>query len=243
MQKVNINSPLINVIIPVYNGDKYIAESIQSVLNQSYSSSRIIVVDDGSTDRTAEVIKQFPVDYLYQLNGGSGSARNLGVLFAQSDFLAFLDADDLWSKDKLAIQMATLNQREDLDLVFGHLKYFISPDLSEQHHPLDQNVIEGLQAGSMLIRRSAFEKVGLFSTAVRLGEFIDWYSRAMELGLKALTLPDIVMYRRIHQNNTTKLRKHERQEYTRILHQVIRRRRELKSKDNDLIGEISKGVL
>jgi len=88
---------LISVIIPVYNGERYLAEAIESALGQHYRPIEIILVDDGSTDRSAEVAKQVSqsIRYLYQAHGGAGAARNAGVDLAPGEFLAFLDPDDL----------------------------------------------------------------------------------------------------------------------------------------------------
>src|SRR5919205_4589183 len=101
------SSPPIIVIIPVYNGESYVAEAIESILDQTYRPAEVIVVDDGSTDNTAEVVKRFGdvVQYHHQPNRGAGAARNRGVELSHGEFLAFLDADDLWHKDKLAHQI------------------------------------------------------------------------------------------------------------------------------------------
>ena len=92
---------LVSVIIPVYNGERYLAEALDSVLRQSHPADEIIVIDDGSTDGSAKIIESFraSVEYHWQPNGGPGAARNLGVTLAHGAFLAFLDADDLWTED------------------------------------------------------------------------------------------------------------------------------------------------
>ena len=100
--------PRISVIIPAYNAGRYLAEAIQSVLAQTLSVHEIIVADDGSADNTAAVALSFPAPVRYHLNPheGTAAARNQGVRVAQGEWLAFLDADDLWQPDKLAAQMA-----------------------------------------------------------------------------------------------------------------------------------------
>ena len=128
------SKPLISVMIPVYNCDRYLGEAIESVLSQTYRPLEIIIIDDGSTDGSAAVAKRFMphIHYYYQANAGIGSARNKGIELAQGSFFAFLDADDLWSKDKLAQQMAALEAHPGVDVVFGHVTQFYSPELDEE---------------------------------------------------------------------------------------------------------------
>jgi glycosyltransferase involved in cell wall biosynthesis len=99
--------PAISVIIPAYNSERFISEALQSALNQSFQDFEIIVVDDGSTDRSREIIESFngPITYHYQPNRGAAAARNLGLSAAKADWVAFLDADDVWYPHKLAVQM------------------------------------------------------------------------------------------------------------------------------------------
>ena len=111
------NDNLVSVIIPVYNGELYLDEAIESALGQPYRPIEVIVVDDGSTDGSAEVAKQFdsPMRYCFQPNAGLGAARNKGISLAQGSFFAFLDADDLWLENKLTRQMALFDKNPELD--------------------------------------------------------------------------------------------------------------------------------
>ena len=95
---------MISCIVPVYNGERYLAETLQSILGQRVGPLEVIVVDDGSTDGTAGVARRFgsAIRVLHQTNAGPAAARNLGLSEARGDFVAFLDADDLWKPDKLA---------------------------------------------------------------------------------------------------------------------------------------------
>lgn len=110
----------ISVIIPVYNREETVPAAILSVLHQTYPVHEVIVVDDGSTDQTAAFVRAIPderIRYLYQQNGGAGSARNLGIRCATGDWLAFLDSDDLWDKDKLETQAALVLKHPGIDFV------------------------------------------------------------------------------------------------------------------------------
>lgn len=227
------NKQLVSVIIPVYNCEKYLAEAIESVLAQTYCPIEVIVVDDGSTDRTAEVAKQFSkkIRYYYQKNGGIGLARNTGVDVANGQFLAFLDSDDLWLKDKLMSQMAIFDVDPKLDILFGHVEQIYSPELGENEkrniRPTAE-VMPGYVAGCMLIRREAFLRVGLFETNWRVGEFIDWYLKAVERGLKSFMLPEVILRRRLHITNTVIRERKSQTDYVRILKASLDRRRNVK---------------
>ena len=219
---------LVSVIIPVFNGERYLAEAIESVLSQTYRPIEIIIVDDGSTDESARVAQQFPLSYCFQPHSGPGAARNRGVDQARGEFLAFLDADDLWVPEKLAWQIATLAARPELDAVFGQVEQFNSPDADAIVKPerFAGMILNGLCAGAMLIRRAAFMRVGLFATHWQVGDFVDWYPRAQEAELEIVTLPEVVMRRRVHTSNlTVRLRDTANFEYTQILKAALDRRR------------------
>ena len=221
---------LVSVIIPVYNREKYIAETIQSVLTQTYDSWEIIIVNDGSVDRSEEIALSFgeQIRYVSQTNQGIGAARNAGVRLAKGAFLAFLDSDDLWIPDKLTKQMAVLLGTPSLDMAFGYVQPFVSPELRNEERPAIRSATEimpGYQAGTMLIRRDAFHQVGGFETNWELGEFLDWYARARDLGLKSFMLPEVVMKRRLHKSNLGSIKRDNRVDYVRVLKSVLDRRR------------------
>lgn len=115
--------PLVSVIIPVYNGEKYIDSAINSVLKQDYSNIEIIVVDDGSFDNTKAVIKTYKnkVKYFYKKNGGVASARNYGLKVANGEFIAFLDCDDLYTEDKVSKQVEVLLENPSLGFVYNDI--------------------------------------------------------------------------------------------------------------------------
>src|SRR5437867_2556724 len=112
--------PCVSVVIPVYNGERYLADAIQSVLDQTYENFEVIVVDDGSTDESAAVAKRFgeAIRYVHQANGGVSKARNTGIAEARGVYLAFLDQDDLWLPDKLSVQVAYLDSHPEVGAVY-----------------------------------------------------------------------------------------------------------------------------
>ncbi|WP_129671687.1 glycosyltransferase family A protein [Candidatus Chloroploca sp. Khr17] len=211
----------VSVIIPVYNGERFLAEALQSVLDQTLPPDEIIVVDDGSTDGSAAVAAQFAgVHLLRQTNRGVGAALNLGLSHARGDLFAFLDADDRWLPDKLARQVAALNADPTLDMVFGHVRQFQDgQDCTEEHRP-------GISRVALLIRRQAFERVGTFTEDPGVNEIVAWYAKSQTVGLRLFILPNVVFERRIHAHNSGGGRSPDalRQSYVRALRQVVRQR-------------------
>jgi glycosyltransferase involved in cell wall biosynthesis len=221
---------LVSVIIPVYNCESYLEEAIKSVLSQTYRPVETVVIDDGSTDSSTEIAKSFVphVQYYYQPNSGLGAARNLGVKKARGTYVAFLDADDIWLKDKLASQMAAIKSDPEIDMIFGHVRQFLSTEAEDRirdEESLNTEIMSGYVAGTMLIKKEAFLRVGPFATDWRVGEFIDWYLKAKEHGLKNFLIPAVVMKRRVHDKNMgIRERKHQK-DYVRILKTSLDRRR------------------
>lgn len=216
--------PLVSVIIPVYNYERYLAEAIESVLAQTCSHTEIIVVDDGSTDGSAAVAGHYTnsVKYFYQPNAGLAAALNKGISMSSGGFLSFLDADDIWTPKKLEHQMSAMDDPE-IDMVFGQIEQFYSPELNKQQGTV--GVMPGYSKGTLLIRRQSFSRAGAFNEQFQLGDFIEWYLRAAELGLKSLMLPEVVMRRRIHAGNMGIRQSRHRTDYLRILKASLDRRR------------------
>jgi glycosyltransferase involved in cell wall biosynthesis len=222
---------LVSVIIPVYNGDRYLAEAIESVLAQTYRPIQSIVVDDGSTDGSARVAERFAdsIHYCFQENSGTSAARNRGVDLASGAFLAFLDADDLWTVDKLALQMAAFDADPELDVVFGHVQQFYSPELDASTRERIRCPVEampGYLPGTMLIRRASFLRVGPFETDRQLTDATAWYARLLEQGVEALMLADVVLRRRLHGDNKgLREQASQKSELVRVLKASLDRRR------------------
>lgn len=225
------STPAISVIIPVHNGARYLAAAIRSALDQTLPPDEVLVVDDGSTDESAAIVQSFgfPVHLLRQPNRGPAAARNLGAQHATGDLLAFLDADDLWTPVKLALQVQTLAKDPGCEAVLGRVENFISPELDErQHQILAKSAAQTgeFHPGALLIRRTAFLRIGYFDHQRRHGEFIEWWARARKLNLSYTILPELVLRRRLHAYNLTRREQNGRMEYLSILRQQIAQQRQ-----------------
>jgi len=198
---------LISCIVPVFNGEKYLAEALYSILAQTYRPLEAIVADDGSTDGTAALAARYRDRILYarQDNAGAPAARNLGLSIAKGEFVAFLDADDLWDPEKLRRQMARFEARPELDLCVTHLQNFWIPELEEEKtrfrtHRLTK-ILPGYVTVTLLARRSLFDRVGFFNADLKVGDDTEWFLRAVEKDAVVELLPDVLVFRRLHENN------------------------------------------
>jgi len=220
----------VSAIIPCHNGERYVAETIHSVLRQDLGRAEIILVDDGSTDRTRETVQAFgaSVRYLHQPPGGAARARNLGVDHSTRPLLAFLDADDLWPEHALRSLIAPLAGDPSLGMVVGQVEQFVSPELPREdqarfHFPRGASLAR--LCGSVLMRRSEFDRVGGFSPRLETGEFMDWILRAEALGVRSVSVPELVLRRRLHRLNHGVLRRDTRHDYLRVVKAALDRRR------------------
>jgi glycosyltransferase involved in cell wall biosynthesis len=223
-------APSVSVVMPVHNGERYLDAAIRSALGQTEPPAEILVVDDGSTDGSAAVARGFgaPVHCLSGPHAGLSAALNRGIERARGTLLAFLDADDLWIDVKLAGQLRALAADPRLDAVFGHVEQFVSPDVEEAARPALPDAVRvapGYLAGTLVIRATAFRRVGPFDPRWQIGNFIDWYLRAQEVGLRSAMLPEVVLRRRLHADNMGTRERASRQAYARILKHALDRRR------------------
>ena len=202
--------PLISCIVPVFNGERYLAEALESIFTQTYRPLEVIVVDDGSTDTTAGVTARYGdhITYIWQANAGPAAARNRGVDAAAGPFIAFLDADDLWNEEKLARQMARFDVQPELELCLSYAQNFWAPEKMEEEERLgDHRFVQPLRVYSlvaMLVRREVFDAVGPFDPSLRMGEDNDWFMRVVEADTVIESIPDVLIYRRMHESNMSR---------------------------------------
>jgi glycosyltransferase involved in cell wall biosynthesis len=201
---------LVSCIVPVFNGALYLREALESALAQTYRPLELLVVDDGSTDRSGAIARAFgeAIRVIEQPNRGPAAARNAGVAAASGELLAFLDADDLWSPDKITAQVRRLAEAPDLDLCFTRFQNFWVDELREEavryrHHPIAQPS-DAWSICTLLARRASLDRFGPFDESLRAGENMTWFVRAIGEGARLDVLPDLLMRRRLHQANATR---------------------------------------
>jgi glycosyltransferase involved in cell wall biosynthesis len=207
----SLQSSLITCIVPVCNGERYLGEALDSILAQTYRPVEVIVVDDGSTDGTAAVAARFgqQVGYIKQSNQGPAEARNAGIRMAKGDFIAFLDADDCWHSEKLGRQIACFHARRELDYCVAHVQNFWGAEMDAEAEKYQQHRISrplpGYVTGTLLARRAIFDRVGLFNPALAHGDSTDWFLRAAERGAVMELLADVLLFRRLHPANRSRV--------------------------------------
>jgi glycosyltransferase involved in cell wall biosynthesis len=223
---------LISCIVPVFNGERYLGEALDSILGQTYRPLQVVVVDDGSTDGTAAVAAGYgrQVTYFSQPNSGPAAARNLGLSVAQGQFVAFLDADNVWHLEKLSRQMARFAAHPELDYCVTYVQNFWVPELSAEAeryrgHPRARPV-PGYTTNALLARREQFATVGGFDPELRHGDDTDWFLRSAEHRATVELLPEVLVYRRLHYTNVSRGQASDcRDEYLRLLKASLDRRR------------------
>ena len=227
-----MRSSLVSCIIPVFNGERYLREALDSILAQTYRPMEIIVADDGSTDGTPSLVADYrsQVRDLCQANAGTAAACNLGLTAAQGDFVAFLAADDLWHPEKLSRQISRFQARPDLDLCVTYVQNFWIPELKDeaerfQHHRITEP-LPGYVPQALLARRALFETVGNFNAALRHADATDWFLRAADRGAVMELLREVLVYRRLHRSNLSRrMASASRQEYVELVKATLDRRR------------------
>ncbi len=214
----------VSAVITAYNSEAYIAEAINSVMNQSRVVDEIVIVDDGSTDGTRRVAAEFAdqgIKFIQQHNMGAGGARNRGIRETSGDFIAFLDADDAWLKDKTRLQLAYFSSQPQAALVSGFSHWWnvekntvrISGRVPRNMNVLRREILVHNVLGNpsmVMVRRSALAEVGLFSEDIRWGQDWELWMRLVER-FDAGVVPEPVTVYRWHSGNLSHNRRWERQ--------------------------------
>ena len=224
-----MQADLVSVIIPVYNEERYLAATIRSALAQSYRPMEIIVIDDGSEDGSAEIARRFSaVRYVYQKNQGLPAARNAGIEHAQGEFIAYLDADDLWMPEKLTLQVRLLRERPELGYVFTRQRIFLDAGVERpswlKPELLEEDTVAYVPS-ALLARRTVFEQVGKFDPHFDLGDDSDWFFRAHDAGIPMDVVPQVLLHKRVHNANMTRLAEQSQPQLLEVVRASIQRKR------------------
>jgi glycosyltransferase involved in cell wall biosynthesis len=209
--------------MPAYNGERYIANSINSVIDQAYQDWELIVVDDGSTDRTREIVLQFQekdgrIKYIYQQNCGQGRARNTGIRSATGEVIAFLDQDDLWMSNKLELQTGIMSET-NVDVIFSDGYLFKDDDIDDesrcfeiqegrfQHREMLNRlfIINRIPVLTAVVRKKAVEDIGLIDEdlAIKNCDDYDLWIRLAENGASFFGMSEKLARYRLHQNQAS----------------------------------------
>lgn len=226
-------NPLVSCIVPVFNGERFLAEAIGSILGQTYRNLEVIVVDDGSTDDTASIVAGFgdSVRYIRQANAGPATARNRGIRDAHGDFIAFLDADDLWHEDKLEQQLARFRVRPELAYSVTLIQNFWEEEVRDEatrfkDHPRSRPV-PGYVTQTLLVRREWLDSTAGLDASMAHGDAADWFQRADAAGAVGEVLQEVLTRRRLHSKNRSRLlASSSTEEFLRVLKARIDQRRE-----------------
>lgn len=199
--------PLVSVVIPVYNGERFVGEALASVFAQTYRPIEVVVVDDGSTDDSAAVAASFAeVRVLSQPNGGVAAARNTGIRESRGELVAFLDQDDLWEPRKIEAQVEALRRHPEAQYVLTRDRFVLEPGTPRPKWLRPRNLngeFVAFEPSAVLVRRAAFVTVGLFDPAYRMASDSDWFFRAKDIGVERLIVEETLVVRRIHRANAS----------------------------------------
>jgi glycosyltransferase involved in cell wall biosynthesis len=205
-----MSRPLVSCVVPAFNSARYLREALDSILAQRYRPLDIVVADDGSGDGTAAVASSYGADVhlVTQPTAGPPATRNLGIRASRGDFVAFLDADDVWHPEKIERQMASFERRPELGVSTTHIRNFWIDELAEEWGRWRDDPRAGPLPGyvtmTMVARRSAFDRVGLFDAALWHTDAGDWFVRAAQAGVIIDMIPEVLAYHRMHFTNLSR---------------------------------------
>ena len=204
--------PFVSVVMPVLDGERFVADAVASVRAQAWPELELIAVDDGSTDGTAEILVELAADPANRLrvvrteNRGPAAARNHGLRLAHGAFIAFIDADDLWPTGKLEVQMRRFSERPELDVVYGlvEIRDCEGHKGASRRFRNDGQPIIMTNLGSAVFRVTAFARIGGFEESLRSAEDTDWVLRALEVGVRLTVINCVTLIYRHHDRNVTR---------------------------------------
>lgn len=222
---------MISIIIPSYNAARFLPAALASVQQQQGGGqlfdTELILIDDGSTDDTEQVVAQYPmVRYVSQSNQGPAAARNHGIRLAQGIFIAFLDADDQWASDALQTLLRGFHEHPDCQITGGQVAYIFAEPALAKHYALEQASDRFVHIGARLYRRTVFDLVGFFDEQFAYSEDLDFYNRVEDAGIPVIILAGTVLYYHVHGQNTSVQKSSITMEVMKVIRKTLQRRRE-----------------
>jgi glycosyltransferase involved in cell wall biosynthesis len=227
-----MKQPLVSIIMAVKNGERFLRSAIESVLNTGYEPREIVVVDGKSEDATRLIARSFPEVRLIEQEGrGLSDAWNFGLGAVTGELIAFLDSDDLWAPDKLHVQVAFMEAHPEVQYTIGRVKFFLEPGFSTPPG-FKKQLIEsdhvGRIPGTLLARKSLFDRIGAFDPALVLAGDVDWFAHAKDSGAEMAVLGEVFLYKRVHDHNLSSNATLNSRELLEILKRSVARRRKTK---------------
>ena len=218
--------PGVSVILPVFNGEAFLAEALDSILCQDRTDIELVVIDDGSTD----ILQRYTgaMTYRHQENRGPAAARNLGLELARGNLIAFIDADDTWPAGKLRHQLALLAgaAAHHCEFVMGHSRFVQHRDGGDGQPEVLIEACPQMLLGAGLYTRRVFDRVGVFDESLRHGEDWDWFTRARELSVPMYMSAEVTLTYRRHGNNMSRDLAASQGDFLKLLRNSLQRRRE-----------------
>lgn len=203
-----MNPGSVSCVIPVFNGARWLRDTLDGILEQTHQPLELILVDDGSTDDTPKVAAGYGdrIRYVRQTNAGPAAARNRGISEAAGDLIAFGDADDRWHPERLARQAGRLRERPDVDACLCWIEDFWIEELVRDAAALEHGprTRAGYVTQCGLVRRSALDRVGPFNERLRYRFGPEWQIRARDRGIVFDLIPEALVFRRIHRGNRSR---------------------------------------
>ena len=195
----------VSVILIVRNGERYIADALDSVVQSTVSPFEIVVVDDGSTDSTIAIAARYPLVRIVRREaGGIARAYNTGIAAARADLLSFISYDDLWLPEKLELHLTYMADHPDVDLTVSHVQHFLAADTEVPpgfRPELLHEAVPGFVPEGIVVRRRVFDTVGGFDESFLAGEDTDWFARVRDAGVRTTVLPQVLLRKRVHGSN------------------------------------------
>jgi glycosyltransferase involved in cell wall biosynthesis len=200
-------NPFVSVIVAVKNGERYLGEALESILGQSYRPFEIIVIDGQSVDATESIARRVEgLRFIRQIGQGIADAYNMGIAAANGELIAFLSADDVWDQDKLSLQVRAMMDNPEIQYTVGKVTFFLHPGCAIPKG-FRAELLEGEHVArimeTLLVRKTLFQRTGLFRTDLAIGEDVDWYARCKDMDIPMAVIPQVVLHKRVHDANAS----------------------------------------